>query len=80
MRSLVVLLLYLSPVFLFSQSDKIKWMSLEEAKEYTKTSKKNILIYFYKKNCSYCMEMNKETLNDKEVIALINNNFIESEG
>ncbi|MAW30417.1 MAG: hypothetical protein CMD15_00710 [Flavobacteriales bacterium] len=40
-----------------------------------KHQKKNILIYFYKKNCPYCKEMTKNTFSDKEIISLVNNNF-----
>ncbi len=76
MKKLVIFLLFISPLFLFSQNNKINWQSLEEAKASAKTSKKNILVYFYKKDCSYCMEMTKETLQDKEVVSIINNNFI----
>ena len=78
MNRLIVLILVLAPVFTFSQGApklEIDWIPLEKAKKYAKKYDKNILIYFYKKDCPYCDEMNKETLIDLTVVNLINNNF-----
>jgi thioredoxin-related protein len=78
MNRLIVLILVLAPVFTFSQGAQkleIDWIPLEKAKKYAKKYDKNILIYFYKKDCPYCDEMNKETLIDLTVVNLINNNF-----
>jgi thioredoxin-related protein len=78
MNRLIVLILVLAPVFTFSQGAQkleIDWITLEKAKKYAKKYDKNILIYFYKKDCPYCDEMNKETLIDLTVVDLINNNF-----
>ena len=78
MRRFVVLLLVLAPYFVFSQghiANEINWISLEKAKKYAKKYDKNILVFFYKKDCPYCEEMKRETLSDQSVIDLINNNF-----
>ena len=78
MKKIVVFLLAISPFFVFSQGaikTEIDWIPLEKAKEYTKKYDKNILVFFYKKDCPYCEEMKKETLSDQSVIDLINNNF-----
>ena len=78
MNRLIVLILVLAPVFTFAQGApklEIDWITLEKAKKYAKKYDKNILIYFYKKDCPYCDEMNKETLIDLTVVDLINNNF-----
>ena len=78
MTRLVVLILALTPIFTFAQGEpklEIDWIPLEKAKKYAKKYDKNILIYFYKKDCPYCDEMNKETLIDITVVNLINNNF-----
>ena len=78
MKRLVILLLALAPYFVFSQgqvSNEINWISLEKAKKYAKKYDKNILVFFYKKDCPYCEEMKRETLSDQSVIDLINNNF-----
>ena len=78
MKRLVILLLFISPFIAFSQGavkTEINWISLEKAKKYAKKYDKNILVFFYKKDCPYCEEMKKETLSDQSVIDLINNNF-----
>jgi thioredoxin-related protein len=78
MNRLIVLILVLAPVFTFSQGAQkleIDWITLEKAKKYAKKYDKNILIYFYKKDCPYCDEMNNETLIDLTIVDLINNNF-----
>ena len=79
MKNILILLLSISPLFVFSQGggDKteINWLSLEKAKKYAKQYDKTIFIYFYKEHCPYCEEMKKETFNDITVINLINNNF-----
>ena len=78
MKRIVILLLFISPFIAFSQGavkTEINWISLEKAKKYAKKYDKNILVFFYKKDCPYCEEMKKETLSDQSVIDLINNNF-----
>ena len=78
MKRIIILILALAPILIFAQGApklEIDWIPLEKAKKYAKKYDKNILIYFYKKDCPYCDEMNKETLNDITVVNLINNNF-----
>ena len=78
MKSLVILLLAITPFTAFSQGalkNKIDWIPLEKAKKYAKKYDKNILVFFYKKNCPYCEEMKSETLSDQIVIDFINHNF-----
>ena len=78
-KRLIIVLLIAVPAIIFAQGGEpkksIDWINLEKAKKYAKKYNKNILIYFYKKDCPYCEEMNKETLQDKIVINLINQNF-----
>ena len=78
MIRLVTFLFLLIPAFSFSQGqtkDYIDWLSLEKAQEYSKKYNKNMLIYFYRSNCEFCEKMKLETLNDNNIINLINNNF-----
>ena len=78
MKQFVFCLLLCSPFFCFSQGTKqtdINWITLQKAKEYSKKYNKEILIFFYKKDCKYCEKMKKEALSDIQVINLINNNF-----
>ena len=79
MKQLVFCLLLSSPFFCFSQGatkTEINWITLEKAKEYAEKYNKDILIFFYKKDCEYCEKMKKEALSDMQVINLINNNFL----
>ena len=78
MKNLLLLVFFCSSLFSFSQGavkTEIDWITLEKAKKYAKKYDKNILVFFYKKECPYCEEMKKETLSDQSVIDLINNNF-----
>jgi len=78
MKKLIFYLLVCSPFFCFSQGEmktEIDWIPLEKAKEYSKKYNKEILIFFYKKDCEYCDKMKKEALSDMQIITLINNNF-----
>ena len=75
----LIALLFIFPLFIFCQGqekNKIDWISLDKAEEYAKKYDKSVLIFFHKKNCEYCEKMKKETLNNKEVINIINNNFL----
>ena len=79
MKQFVFCLLICSSFFCFSQGatkTKIDWIPLEKAQQYAKKYNKNILIFFYKKDCEYCDKMKKEALSDMQVINLINNNFL----
>ena len=78
MRKIVVLLLSLAPYFITAQSiqkKSIDWISISDAERFSEKYNKNILIYFYRDNCDYCMRMKKEVLNDPQIIKLINQNL-----
>jgi len=79
MKKILLLVLIFNSFFAFSQGApklEIDWISLQKAKKYSKKYNKEILIFFYKKNCEYCDKMKKEALSDIQVINLINNNFL----
>ena len=59
-----------------SNQNKINWISLKKAQEYSKKYDQNILVFFYKQNCEYCDKMKNETLSDPEIVDLINSNFL----
>ena len=65
MKQLVILLLAITPLFLFSQGsakNTINWISLKEAKALAEKHNQKMLIFFYKKDCPYCEKMKKETI------------------
>ena len=79
MKQIIILLLIINPLLTYSQGatkTEIDWITLEKAKQYAKKYNKEILIFFYKKDCEYCEKMKKEALSDMQVINLINNNFL----
>ena len=79
MKQIIILLFTISPLLTYSQGatkTEITWITLEKAKQYAKKYNKEILIFFYKKDCEYCDKMKKEALSDMQVINLINNNFL----
>ena len=66
------------PLISFSQgnpSNTINWLTLSEGEKYSERYNKNMLIFFYRNNCDYCMRMKKEVLSDPQIIKLINENF-----
>ena len=78
MKKVLATLLFLLPLIAFTQGlqkNTIDWLSLDKAIEYSEKYNKQILIYFYKKNCEFCDKMTNQTLNQIEVVTLINNNF-----
>lgn len=78
MRKIVFLLLSLAPYFITAQSiqkKSIDWISISDAERFSEKYNKNMLIFFYRENCDYCIRMKKEVLNDPQIIKLINQNF-----
>ncbi len=71
MLTLAVLLL--SVVRLPAQ--KVEWLTFEEAVELSKTEKKKIFIDVYTDWCGWCKVMDKNTFNDPEIAAYLNENF-----
>lgn len=78
MKKILILFLSFISFLSFSQgntSNSINWVSLSEGEKYSEKYKKNMLIFFYRDNCEYCMRMKKEVLSDPQIIKLINENF-----
>ena len=78
MNKFLILFLTILPFLSFSQGAPVKgidWVSLAEGEKYSEKYGKNMLVYFYRDNCDYCMRMKKEVLTDPQVIRLINENF-----
>ena len=78
MKKILILFLSFASFLSFSQgntSNSINWVSLSEGEKYSEKYKKNMLIFFYRDNCEYCMRMKKEVLSDPQIIKLINENF-----
>ena len=76
-RIILFVILFIPSVLLAQESKKtsINWLTLSNAEILAKKSGKNMLLFFYRENCDFCEKMKNQTLNDPEVINLINNNF-----
>jgi thioredoxin-related protein len=75
-----VILLVVSSVCLRSQQPDaegslVKWMSLSEALEKSKTVPKPIILDFYTDWCGWCKHMMKTTYANPDIAQYINNNF-----
>ncbi len=58
-----------------TSSHLVEWMSFEEAVERSKTEKKKIFIDVYTDWCGWCKVMDKNTFNDPDIAAYLNENF-----
>lgn len=54
---------------------KIRWVELSDVQELMAKKPKKVLMLFYRQNCPYCKEMKETTLQDPEVVKLVNDNF-----
>ena len=78
MKQLVVVLFLLFSFSSFSQGEaktEIQWLSIEKAQELAKKYDSDMLVFFFRKGCPECKQMKVETLQNPEIIKLINENF-----
>ncbi len=58
-----------------AKAQEIKWYTVEEAYELTKTEPKMILIDVYTDWCGWCKKMDKDTYSKERIINYLNENF-----
>ena len=78
MRKFLCFSLLLLNISAFSQGEvktEIEWLSIEKAQELAKKYDSNMLVFFFRKGCPECKQMKAETLQNPEIIKLINENF-----
>ncbi|WP_281951702.1 thioredoxin family protein [Nitrosophilus kaiyonis] len=61
-------------IFLFAND--MKWFKFDKALNIAKNSNKIVMIKAMSQDCHYCIEMERDVLNDKEVMKEINRYFI----
>ncbi|MEI7492698.1 MAG: DUF255 domain-containing protein [Bacteroidota bacterium] len=76
MKKAIFFLLISLLLFSFKDPDAIKWHSLTEGLEIARHENKPILIFVYVNWCDKCQRMDKKVFTSKEVMPLINENFI----
>lgn len=77
-RKYAVMLFFLLPaltVLAQEKESKVEWMTFEEAVERSKIEKKKIFIDVYTDWCGWCKVMDKNTFNDPEIAAYLNEHF-----
>ena len=56
-------------------TEKIKWLTIEQAAERIKKEPRKVVIDVYTDWCGWCKKMDKDTFTDPEVAALINKHY-----
>ena len=78
MRKFLCVSFLLLSISAFSQGEtktKIQWLNIEKAEELAKKYDSDMLVFFFRKGCPECTKMKVETLQNLEIIKLINENF-----
>ncbi len=59
-----------------SAAGRVHWHDYQEAKNQAKQEGKQVYLYFRSDRCTYCLQMEKETLSHPEVARFLNQNFV----
>ncbi|MBK7468886.1 MAG: DUF255 domain-containing protein [Saprospiraceae bacterium] len=61
---------------LYAQSEKINWISWEQAQEQLKTNKKKIFVDVVTDRCHWCKQMDNTTFLNSKIIKYINSQLL----
>lgn len=64
------------PTLQAQEEDKIRWVSLDAAMDYSKRQNKMILVFISTEWCGWCKLMEKKTFQHKPVIRYVNEHFV----
>lgn len=75
---ILIIALCLLPTFLDDATavEGINWRSYAEGLVVSKAEKKKVFLHFYADWCVFCGKMAKETFQNSDIIAYLNNHFI----
>jgi len=76
MKRILLLSLIALIICSFTKADKLKWYSWDEGYKLAKKENKPVLVFLQASWCNTCKRMNDKTFADKEVISLVQENFI----
>ncbi|MFZ7125166.1 MAG: thioredoxin family protein [Desulfobacterales bacterium] len=65
-----------APLATAAKIENIRWFSYEEGFEKAKKEGKKIYILFFSDYCKYCKEMDATTFSDREVVEMLNEEFV----
>jgi len=57
-------------------STEVSWNNYESGSKLSKQSDKKMYIYFYSEKCQWCVKMENETFQNKEIADYLNKNFV----
>lgn len=75
MKKPILILTILTSSFIVKAQDKINWISLNEALKLQKENPKKIMIDVYTNWCGPCKLLDKNTFQNKDVAAYVNENY-----
>lgn len=76
MKRILLLSLIALVVSSFSSDGMLKWYSWDEGYKLAKKENKPVLIFLQASWCNTCKRMNDKTFTDKEVVSLLQKNYI----
>jgi|AACY02.5.fsa_nt_gi Thioredoxin-related protein len=59
-----------------ASAGRVNWYDYREAQTLAKEEGKKVYLYFRSERCTYCRQMEQETLNAPEVARFLNQNFV----
>lgn len=76
LTGILVIAFFLSMAnLLYTQSERINWVSWEQAQDQMKTQKRKIIVDIITDRCMWCKQMDNTTFQDAKLVKYINTNY-----